>query len=132
MKTNLDSMFKSNSKNEIDGVWFDISEDVGFHIKRFGGMNSPAIKKALAIHHKPYARLIEKGLLEEAKERRIYTRVFVEACMINWKGVEIDGEFKDFSDELAVEFFVGLPELLDTLVDYAQTNSNYADDVGNS
>ena len=131
MKTNLDGLFKTNSQHEINGVWFDLNEDVGFHLKRFGGMNSAAIKKALATYHKPYAKLIEKGLLPEDKERRIYTRVFVESCMLDWKGVEIDGELKSYNDDLAVEFFTELPDLLETLVDYAQTNSNFADEVGN-
>jgi len=131
MKTNLDKLFKSNSSHEISGVWFDLDDKVGFLVKRFGGMNTPSIKKALASYHKPYARLIERGLLPEEKERRIYTKVFVEACLIDWKGIEIDGKETKFSNAIAVDFFTSLPELLDTLVDYAQTNTNYASDVGN-
>ena len=74
MKTNLDKLYKTNSSLEKDGVWFEISDDVAFLIRRFGGKNSEKVKLALAKYHKPYARQIEKGTLDPSKETEIMTR----------------------------------------------------------
>ena len=132
MKTNLDGLYKTNSNFETTGIWMDVSEDIAFRVRRFGGKNSEKVKRALATYHKPYARQIEKGLMDPDKETELVTRAFVESCIVDWKGVEIDGEEKEFTVDLAVEFFKGLPDLLDELMAQAQVADNYKEDVGNS
>jgi len=132
MKTNLDKYFKTNANFEKDGIWFEISEEVGFLIRRFGGKNAEKVKLAIAKYHKPYARQIEKGTLDPGKENKIMVRAFVESCLVNWKGIEIDGEATEFSIEKAVEFFVGLPDLASELVAYASDIDNYKEELGNS
>lgn len=131
MKTNLDSLFKNSEAHEQEGVWFKISEEVGFLIRRFGGYNSAKVKQALAKHYKPYARMVENGTIEQSKEKEIMLKVFCEACMIDWKGVEIDGKIVPFDQETAIKFFLGLPELADTLVSYASDSKNFREDLGN-
>jgi len=131
MKTNLDK-FKANTVDELEGVWFEASEGVRFLTKRFGGMNSPLIKKALAKHYKPYARLIEKGLYPEDAERKIYIKVFVDACLKDWEGVEVEGQVVPFSKEEAIKLLVHLPDLADMLIEYAQDVNSYTEDLGNS
>lgn len=131
MQTNLDRLYKNSEKQEEDGIWFEIAEGTGFLIRRFGGYNSPKIKAALAKHFKPFSRQIEAGTLDAAKEKEIMAKVFVDACVTDWKGIEIDGKAASFSKELAVEFFVNLPELTDTLVAYASDSKNYREDLGN-
>ncbi len=130
MKTNLDG-FKSDAKQEKEGVWFEAADGVRFLVKRFGGMNSPEIKKALAKYHAPYAKLIARNLLPEDKERKIYTKIFVDACLLNWEGVEINGELKEYNRESAIELFAELPELMEMLIEYAQDVVNFSEDVGN-
>jgi len=132
MKTNLDELYKTNTNFEKDGIWLDISEKVGFLVSRFGGANSERVKLALAKYHKPYSRLIEKGTLPIEKETELTIKAFVEACLIDWKGVEIDGKETPFSKEVAIEFFKGLPDLLDELVSQASNSSNYKIELGNS
>lgn len=131
MKTNLDKSFKADSTMEKEGIWFEISEDVRFRISRFGGSNSTAVKKAMAKYYKPYAKAIEKDLLSEEKQKKILAKSFVDACVVDWEGVEIDGEPTPFSKEKAVEFFCALPDLLDTLVEYASNQEHYKEDLGN-
>lgn len=130
MKTNLDELFSTSKEVEKNGIWFNIGDGLGFRIKRFGGYNSSEMKKAYAKFYKPYAKLIEKGLLPEEKEKEINTQVWVESCLIDWRGVEIDGKEEKFSSEKAVELMVKLPELLDTLVDMSQDTSNFKEEVG--
>lgn len=131
MKTNLDYLFKTNKNLESEGIWHEVSDGVSFKIKRLGGANAVHIKKVFATHHKPYARQIEKGLLDEDKSLEIMARVFVEACLVDWKGIEIDGQEAKFDKDLAVDFLKSLPELLDSLFEYAQDSDNYREDLGN-
>lgn len=131
MKTNLDKLFKNNPKHENDGIWLNISEETGFLVKRFGGDNSNQVKAALALYYKPYARLIEMGTMDPKKEREIMLKVFINSCLIDWKGVEIDGSPAEFSKEAALAFLLELPELAETLMAYASDSKNYREELGN-
>lgn len=132
MKTNIDKIFKNDETLEKSGIWFEIKSGVGFLIKRFGGMNSPAIKLELARHYKPYARQIENGTLDDAKEKEISMKVFINSCVVDWKGIEVDGSEVPFSKEKCLELFTSLPELAETLLNYATDTKNFREDLGNS
>lgn len=132
MKTNLDDLFKNDESLEKEGVWFTIKEGIGFLVRRVGGSNSKKMEAALARYFKPYAYQIQNGTLDEKKERQIVTRVFVEACVVDWKGIEIDGKIAPFSVETAIEFFMNMPELFDAVQQYARDSKNYREHLGNS
>ena len=134
IKSNLDSIFKRNTEVEKDGVWFVIGEEpheISFRMKRFGGDNNHSLRAALAKHYKPYARLIENDTLPESKGHEISVKVFVDTCLTDWKGVEINGVQEAFSKEAAVKLLIALPELFDKLKVYASDRSNFREDVGN-
>lgn len=131
MKTNLDSIFKTNTNDEVDGIWMDINETVGFRVARFGGANDRLMKAASAKYYKPYARQADKGTLDSKKEREIMVNVFVGSCLRDWKGVEADGQEIPFSHEAAVKLFLALPDLFDTLHEYASDISSFREDLGN-
>lgn len=124
MKTNLDNLFKADESVEKNGVWFDIDDAVGFRLRRYNDRN-PKVKAAIAKHFKPYARQIDLGSLAADKERDIMTKLFVDSCVIEWKGVEIDGEVKEYERNLAIKFFIELPELMNTLFEYAKDFANF-------
>lgn len=132
MKTNLDGFYKSNTELEKEGKWFELSPGVEFKLRRMGGGNSTELKKIHAKLFKPYAFQIQSGALPAEKEIEISTKVFIEACMVDWKGVEIDGEFPEFSPELAFALFQELPNLCDLLIRTATSESNYREALGNS
>lgn len=132
METNLDALYKTDKGHETEGIWMEISPDVGFRLKRFGGYNSPAIKKVMANYNKRFARQIDNGTLPEDVERKIYTKAFVKSTMTDWKGIEINGQLEDFTVDKAVEMLVGLPDLLEVLVTEASKAENYKEDLGNS
>lgn len=132
MKTNLDGLFKTSESIETNGIWMTISDDIGFLVKRFGGYNSPKVKAATSKFYKPYARLIENGTLPIEKEKEIMTKIFVDASLIDWKGIEIDGVITPFSKEVAIKFLLELPELAESLISYASDTKNYKEDLGNS
>lgn len=128
MKTNLDSIFKTNKEMEKDGIWFEIG-DTGFLVKRFSDTNM-SVKAAYAKYIKPYLKQIELGTLDSAKEKEIMARVFVEACLIDWKGVEIDGKEAAFDKEVAVKLLGDMPELLNRLQAHASDFQNYKEELG--
>ena len=133
MKSNLHKHFKQDTNLEKDGVWFEIDGGIKFLVRRFGGSNKE-VRKAMVKYYKPVARLIEKNLLDGDKEKAILAKSFIVSCIVDWEGVEIDGELKPFSIPTAIELFTELPELLDTIMEYAQDSENYREereDVGN-
>ena len=131
MKTNLDNLYKTDKGYETEGIWLEISEGVGFKVKRFGGFNASSVKQSLAKYYKPYSKQIEAGTLPESKEAEISTKVFVDSCVLDWKGIEIDGEVKEFSKDLCIKFLLELPELSKVLVDYATDKNNFKESLGN-
>lgn len=140
MKSNLDKYFKADNEVVKTGVWMNISDDVGFLVKPFDRSN-PSVKTAFAVHFKPHARQIELGTLDDKKELEIMVKLFVSACLVDWKGIEIDGKETPFSKEIAIKFLTGLPKLFHTLMDYAEDFKNFKEvdedegeieEVGNS
>lgn len=130
MKTNLDSKFKLDSSSIEDGVWYELAEDVGFRVRPFNSSNVK-MKQAHDKYFKPHAKTIQLGGMSQEKIDDISIRVFVDACMVDWKGVEIDGEVKPYSPELAIELFKTLPDLLNTLLSCAEDKDNYREVLGN-
>jgi hypothetical protein len=131
MKSNLHQFYKTDTSLETSGKWFELSEDVGFLVRRFGGANADKMKQALAKYHKPHAYQIQKGTLEPEKEKEILTRAFVESCITDWKGIEIDGEVKEFNKVDCVNLLLELPDLTDTLLDWSQNIDNFKEELGN-
>lgn len=131
MKTNIDKFFKNDTALETEGIWFELSDEIGFKVRRFGGANSTKVKASLAKHYKPFAKQVESGTMDPEKEKEIMVKVFVESCLLDWKGVEIDGVVTPMAHEIAIKFFLGLPELMDTLLSYAQDSKNYREELGN-
>ena len=132
MKTNLDSLFKTNKNLEKDGIWFSISDDTKFLIRRFGGANSQNVKQAMAKYYKPFSRQVQSGTLSAEKEKEILVRAFVDSSLVDWKGVEIDGEEVEFSKDKAIELFLELEDLFEALYAYASSNESFREDLGNS
>jgi len=133
MKSNLDSIFKSNTSLEQKGIWLEINESTAFLVKRYGGSNSHEISKKLAELSKPYVVLIDKNMLPPEKDKEIVVRSFVETSILDWRGIDIDKE-KDvkFTHEAATQLLISLPDLHETLVRYASDAQNYLADMGNS
>jgi len=133
MKTNLDKFFANDEKSETEGIWVEVADGVEFKLKRFGGRNSSKIKYLQQKYLKPYARQIEKGLLDDKKERALYIKIFVEACMVDWKGIKDESDATiDYSLDNAQQLFTDLPDLFDFLVGSATNDEAYREDLGNS
>ncbi len=130
MKTNIDSIFKTDDDLEKNGVWFDLNEKTGFLIRPFRASN-PRVKAGMAKYYKPYARQIENDTLEIEKQREININLFMDVCLADWRGIEIDGADTKFDREAGLKLFKSLPELFDNLWKHAQDFKNYREDLGN-
>jgi hypothetical protein len=131
MKTNLDKIFKADKHSEENGVWFEIDSKTAFLVRPFKSSN-PRVKAAMAAHYKPYARQIEMGTLDYDKNLEINVKLFLDICLVDWRGVEIDGQEVEFSREAALSLMKSLPDLFDVLWKYANDFNNYKEDLGNS
>lgn len=132
MKTSLDSIFKASEELEKNGVWFDIvSEKIGFLLRPFKATN-PRVKAAMAAYYKPYARQVDMGTLDPVKEREIQIKLFIDVCLVDWKGVEIDGKIEKCTKDTALKLFTALPELYETLHKNANEFAPYKEELGNS
>lgn len=131
MKSNLDSLFKSSEAAVKDGVWFEISDKTGFLCRPFKS-NNPRVKGAMAKYYKPYARQIENDTIDQSKLKEINISLFLDVCLVDWKGVEIDGKEVPCERAAATELFKSLPELFDTLWKESSDFKNYREDLGNS
>lgn len=129
--SNLDSLFKTSDDLEKNGVWFELDSKTGFLLRPFRQSN-PRIKAAMAKYYKPYARQIDNDTLDLEKQREINMNLFMDVCLVDWRGIEIDGEEKPFDRESALTLFKRLPELFDNLWKHAQDFKNYKEDLGNS
>lgn len=135
-KTNLDKLYKADETSEKSGVWFDMSPTTAFLIKPFRSTN-PAFKAALTKHFKPYARQIDNGSLDTKKETEVMAKLFCNACLVDWKGVEINGADTPYSVEAGVKLLTTLPILFEELLALSKDASNYKEDyskedLGNS
>lgn len=133
MSTNLDKLFSSDKAIETDGKWFLMAENVEFKMKRFGGANSVEVNKLNAKYLGKYQKLISKGLLDKEVEAGLYVKVFVEASMVDWKGLSDDeGNDIPFTKEAAQDLFKRLPDLLDLAMEFSMDKEEYREDLGNS
>lgn len=131
MKTNLDAMWKASEEHETEGIWLEVSKDTAFRVKRFGGRNDVAIAKKIAELQKPYASQIRMGTLDLYTQKKINVVVFVETSVVDWRGVQVDGEEIPFSKEKCVELFLELPDLFNSILSYAENKDNYLEELGN-
>lgn len=131
MKTNLDGIFKTSPALEKDGRWFDLNDTTAFLIRPFRATN-PRVKAAMAKYFKPYARQIETDSLDTAKAQEININLFMDVCLVDWKGLEIDGVDVKYDKETGLKLFRELPELFASCWGYANDFKNYREDLGNS
>lgn len=137
MKTNLQSVFGTDEGLEVDGKWFEVTDEVSFKLKRFGGRNSAKGKKLRALYLKPHARKIQNDTITAELETEIYVKIFVELSLTDWKGIldftnKLEGEEVPFSKERAISLLCDMPDLLEELMALAQNSDEYREDLGNS
>lgn len=131
MKTNLDALFKTDPKLELDGQDCPIAEGVSIRVRRLNA-NNPKTKAAMATWHKPYARQIEMGTLPKEKQDEILMGLFIDMCLVSWEGI-LDENDKpiECNPKNALDLFKRLPVVFDAVYQFSQNYENYKESVGN-
>ena len=115
-----------DTQAEIEGVDVPLSGDISFKIRRAGGANK-AFSKVFQRETKPYRRKLKNGTLDDATNDKIMHRVYAEAVVVGWSGVQDDKD-KDipFSKEACIAFFQAFPEAFGDIVAVANEYSVFA------
>lgn len=129
MKTNLDKIYKTNRNMELEGNEFYVAKGVFFRMRRFGGSNANRVSQAMAKFHRPHLKKMNAGTLSPEEIDLVDAQVLTEACIVSWGGVrdEQDKEIP-FTFEACTKMLSGMPDLLRSLLQYAQDYSNFREE----
>lgn len=128
-KKNLWAQYETNLSFEKEGVDFVVSDTESFRVKRYGGSNASKIAEANARFSKPYIALIKSKNMSQNDIVKIMAQVFVSCSVVDWKGItDKEGNPLEFNFENAVNLLCTLPDLLNSLMSYAENPENFKDE----
>lgn len=117
--------FGSNKQKEQEGSWIHYGEDLAFKCKRISGRNKQFLLAAERLE-----KLKRRGELPKAEEETKLAEMFVDTCLVDWKGVTDDkNQPIPFSKKAAVEFLTDdrWPDFFNDLFTKAQDNAYFKD-----
>ena len=91
--------FGTDESKEIEGVWEDMGNGCRLLIAREG---NPKYKKAFTRMTKPYRQQIRRETLSDEKAEEITIKIMAETILLNWEGLEEDGNPVEYSKAEAV------------------------------
>lgn len=113
------SEVKTNSTLSEGGVWMEHDETTSFLVARFGNKKFQAHFQKLI---NPYRRQFDAGKLSADKQTDIMCRCMAKCILLGWKGLTMDGEDVEYTEEKAYELLSmdGADEFRDLVTSYAQ------------
>lgn len=127
----LYAKFGTDKSIEAAGKWMEYgkADDTGvvtaFKIAR-KGRNNPAFTAAYERIEKTDRRRLENSLMGEEEAFDLMLDVFVEACLLDWKGVnDRDGNAMPFTKAAARQLMIDLPDLYKVLDADAEDLTNF-------
>ena len=120
----LRKAFGTNHELEQKGVWIAYDDSCAFLIGRIGGSNDTFSRRVNALL-KPHRHQVQADTLPPEKYQSIAMAAFVETVLLDWKGVELDGEELPFTKENALKLFRELPDLFNDLFNQAKSTANF-------
>lgn len=134
MSKGLYKQFASDKQVEKDGVWLEYGmnshdQPIRIRVARAGGGNV-RYTKAFEVHSKPFRRLIQTGNMDDESSRRMMTKVYVDAVIRDWEGVEDrDGNPLEFSRENVEQVLTDLPDLFADIIQQSQNSQLYREEI---
>lgn len=135
MSTSLNKYYQTNSKLEVEGNWFESESGASFLVRRMGGKNQKKINESRAKHFMAHIEKLQNNTMPEDDQERIFIKVFVESCLIDWRGVFDENENDiEFNSEIAEQVLIECPDLFNELVDFASNRNKFkkVEELGNS
>lgn len=122
----LYSTFGTNKEMERKGIYLQYGtnskgEPIKFLVARQGGSNT-AFNRAMEAATKPHRRMIQTDNMDEKTSQGILVKVFSQAVILGWEGVEDENNNPlPFNRENCEKLLTDLPELLKDIS--VQTNN---------
>lgn len=115
---------KTNRALETEGVWQPVLDGE----VRVARIDNPKAARLFQRYTRPYRRQIDNGTMDPAKQEEIMCRVLSEAVLLDWRGLEEDGQpLPPYSPEEGFRVLSEYRELRDMVRDYAQDAQAYRD-----
>lgn len=118
--------FSTNKKLEDEGVWIDIGDGAKLKIARAGNKQANAVSKQLA---KPYMAQIQYGKLSDEVATQIAVEVMAKAILLDWKGIQYDGQEMPYSIDNAIKILTELPDFRDYVSQVANERKTFQREI---
>ena len=119
-------LFGTDKVKEKDGVWQDMGDGLKMRIARIG---NPKYQKRFEALSKPHRRALRRGTLSNEIAEKLLIQCMSETIVLDWEGIEENGEEIQFSVENATRILTDYPELRKYVEDIANEMEGYkADD----
>jgi hypothetical protein len=122
----LFDLFNTNRESEEDGKWLGLHPVTDFKVRAFNAKAVTDLREKLM---KPFQTMLRAGLpIPDEKNEEIGLRVISGAVLVEWKGVEIEGEAVSFSAEAAYTLLKKLPKLANQIASASMDASNFREE----
>lgn len=118
--------FSTNKKLEDEGVWIDIGDGAKLKIARAGNKQANAVSKQLA---KPYMAQIQYGKLSDEVATQIAVEVMAKAILLDWKGIQYDGQEMPYNTDNAIKILTELPDFRDYVSQVANERKTFQREI---
>ena len=97
---------KLDSAKDAEGVWVNIGDGAEIKVARIGTKEYNKVVKAVT---GPHRTAIERGYMNDEEADKLSAKIFSQAVLLDWKGIQIDGVEVPYSQEKAAEI-LGNPD----------------------
>jgi hypothetical protein len=109
---------------ETDGIELHLDGNAYITLARAGGGNVK-YEAAMRAHFAPHKRALQNGTLDDKTATDILHKVYADAVILGWRGLEIDGAPLPYSRENALRVCREFPELWRVIQEEAGKFANY-------
>lgn len=124
----LYNQFKTDGNLEKEGIVLDYGPNssgkpMQIRIARAGGTNI-AFSKSFERHTKPYRRMFQTGVIDDALSQQVMRQVYVDSVILGWENIEDEnGKELAFTSDNVNKVLTDLPDLF---VDIVEQSKNAA------
>jgi hypothetical protein len=94
---------KTDTNLAEEGVWVDIDPTTRLKVARYGNAKFRNKLRALM---KPYERMIDNNTMDDGKADELLIVAVVDSVLLDWEGLERDGEALPYSKDTAKEILL--------------------------
>jgi len=122
----LKKLFGTDQNKEKEGVWQDMGDGLKMRIARIGNPNYQKRFQALS---KPHRRALRRGTLSDEIAEQLLIKCLAETIVLDWEGVEENGETIPYSVDNAIRILTDYPDLRNYVNDIANEMEGYKEDA---